>query len=268
MRPATTTASSADAVIQGVSRPRKYSDAPATADDRDRDRDHSPPMMYFLADEATVQAATATVASAPASASASASASTSVSASMSSHASSSTFGVRSLQASVSDSELRGGSSKRNSPAPAVAPVAAAAAAEEVGNEEDQDHQGEEEEDEVLDRFDTRSMTSLSTANPDFMSGVPSPKTNMSVPLTPMLGPSISSSPIGGSPAASRSRSASGGGDDFFGGGGPQLIMPQIIIPSRRPFTEKGKRIGRLKILIAGDSGSYSYELQYLCCVAD
>lgn len=35
---------------------------------------------------------------------------------------------------------------------------------------------------------------------------------------------------------------------------PQLIMPSIKMPSRRPFTERGKRTGRLKILIAGDSG--------------
>ncbi len=35
---------------------------------------------------------------------------------------------------------------------------------------------------------------------------------------------------------------------------PQLIMPSIQMPSRRPFTERGKATGRLKILIAGDSG--------------
>ncbi len=35
---------------------------------------------------------------------------------------------------------------------------------------------------------------------------------------------------------------------------PQLIMPSIKIPSRRPFTKRGKDIGRLKVLIAGDSG--------------
>ena len=35
---------------------------------------------------------------------------------------------------------------------------------------------------------------------------------------------------------------------------PQLIMPSIKMPSRRPFTERGKDIGRLKILIAGDTG--------------
>ena len=35
---------------------------------------------------------------------------------------------------------------------------------------------------------------------------------------------------------------------------PQLIMPSIKMPSRRPFTERGKAMGRLKMLFAGDSG--------------
>ncbi|RKF66791.1 putative heat shock protein [Golovinomyces cichoracearum] len=34
----------------------------------------------------------------------------------------------------------------------------------------------------------------------------------------------------------------------------QFVMPSIKMPSRRPFTEKGRNMGRLKILIAGDSG--------------
>ncbi|RVD87734.1 uncharacterized protein DFL_001946 [Arthrobotrys flagrans] len=34
----------------------------------------------------------------------------------------------------------------------------------------------------------------------------------------------------------------------------QFIMPTIKMPSRRPFTSRGKEIGRLKILVAGDSG--------------
>ncbi|KAK3682736.1 hypothetical protein B0T22DRAFT_414152, partial [Podospora appendiculata] len=38
------------------------------------------------------------------------------------------------------------------------------------------------------------------------------------------------------------------------GSAPQLIMPSIKMPSRRPFTEDGKSMGRLKVLIAGDSG--------------
>lgn len=40
------------------------------------------------------------------------------------------------------------------------------------------------------------------------------------------------------------------------GSAPQLVMPSIKMPSRRPFTDEGKRIGRLKVLIAGDSGTY------------
>lgn len=35
---------------------------------------------------------------------------------------------------------------------------------------------------------------------------------------------------------------------------PQLIMPRIQMPSRRPFTERGRSMGNIKILIAGDTG--------------
>ena len=35
---------------------------------------------------------------------------------------------------------------------------------------------------------------------------------------------------------------------------PQLVMPSIQMPSRRPFTAKGKNMGRLKVLIAGEAG--------------
>ncbi|KAL8816762.1 MAG: hypothetical protein Q9223_004277, partial [Gallowayella weberi] len=35
---------------------------------------------------------------------------------------------------------------------------------------------------------------------------------------------------------------------------PQLVMPSIQMPSRRPFTDRGRTMGRLKILLAGDSG--------------
>ena len=45
-----------------------------------------------------------------------------------------------------------------------------------------------------------------------------------------------------------------GHDLFDSGSAPQLVMPSIKMPSRRPFTEKGKNMGRLKVLIAGDSG--------------
>lgn len=35
---------------------------------------------------------------------------------------------------------------------------------------------------------------------------------------------------------------------------PQLIMPSLAVPQRRPFSEAGKSVGKLKILVAGQSG--------------
>ncbi|EXJ87028.1 hypothetical protein A1O3_03985 [Capronia epimyces CBS 606.96] len=35
---------------------------------------------------------------------------------------------------------------------------------------------------------------------------------------------------------------------------PELIMPSITMPSRRPFTDRGKRLGRFKIMVAGSKG--------------
>ena len=37
---------------------------------------------------------------------------------------------------------------------------------------------------------------------------------------------------------------------------PQLVMPSIRMPTRRPFTERGKWMGNLKILVAGAVGEY------------
>ena len=36
----------------------------------------------------------------------------------------------------------------------------------------------------------------------------------------------------------------------------QLVMPSIRMPSRRPFTDRGKALRRLKVLLAGDSGTF------------
>ncbi len=35
----------------------------------------------------------------------------------------------------------------------------------------------------------------------------------------------------------------------------QLVMPCLTLPSRRPFTDKGRAMGRLKITVCGDSGT-------------
>lgn len=37
---------------------------------------------------------------------------------------------------------------------------------------------------------------------------------------------------------------------------PQLVMPSIQMPSRRPFTIKGKAMGKLKVMVAGESGMF------------
>jgi hypothetical protein len=37
---------------------------------------------------------------------------------------------------------------------------------------------------------------------------------------------------------------------------PQLVMPSIQMPSRRPFTTKGKAMGKLKVLLAGQTGMF------------
>lgn len=39
-------------------------------------------------------------------------------------------------------------------------------------------------------------------------------------------------------------------------GASQLIMPSIKMPSRRPFTERGKAMGRFKVLLAGAPGKW------------
>jgi hypothetical protein len=50
------------------------------------------------------------------------------------------------------------------------------------------------------------------------------------------------------------------GDRFHhhgvGDNSSQLIMPSIRMPSRRPFTDKGKNFGRFKILVAGSKGIF------------
>ena len=37
---------------------------------------------------------------------------------------------------------------------------------------------------------------------------------------------------------------------------PQLIMPSIRMPSRRPFTERGKQLAKFKIMVVGSRGMY------------
>ncbi|KAI5795695.1 Septin-domain-containing protein [Geopyxis carbonaria] len=217
---------STDALIQGSSpRPRKLSEPRMSTSTEERDRDPSPPMTYFLAGEAQMQASTASVATATPS-------------------SPSNFGVRSLEASVSDAELRRApSAAAKGKAPTVAPL-------DHDDEEVEDESQSSSGDEGLDDLDRQSVTSLqsSMANHDFLSSTSnhSPMPVLSEPMTPIREPTPS--------ILGTQKSMQHSGGDQMLGLAPQLIMPELSMPSRRPFTEKGKRIPRLKVLIAGDSG--------------
>jgi hypothetical protein len=39
-------------------------------------------------------------------------------------------------------------------------------------------------------------------------------------------------------------------------GFPQLVMPSIQMPTRRPFTTRGKAMGKLRVMVAGETGAY------------
>ena len=105
--------------------------------------------------------------------------------------------------------------------------------------------------------------------------------NLSQPLTPLkMSPqpasAMPSTPRSGSPKSFRLsdeevsvtsdtrsqaiESSSGEEEDNESAAGaksqsmPQLVMPSITMPARRPFTEKGKRMGRLKIMVVGPPG--------------
>jgi hypothetical protein len=36
---------------------------------------------------------------------------------------------------------------------------------------------------------------------------------------------------------------------------PQLVMPMMKMPTRRPFTTKGKAMSKLKVMVAGETGA-------------
>jgi hypothetical protein len=52
-------------------------------------------------------------------------------------------------------------------------------------------------------------------------------------------------------------------DAVEAGRAPQLVMPSIKMPIRRPFTERGKSIGKLKIMIVGSKGKSDATLKEL-----
>jgi hypothetical protein len=95
----------------------------------------------------------------------------------------------------------------------------------------------------------------------------------SQPAFPSQEPSLPSSPdTRSSRSLPRSRASSGAGENssqavlsseddepvssVVQDSAPQLIMPSIKMPSRRPFTQRGKAMGRCKIMVAGAKGGF------------
>ena len=99
---------------------------------------------------------------------------------------------------------------------------------------------------------SQSLASLSQISLEPGSSLPSsPKSNSSRSLRPSDEESVYE---GGSQAIASSEEDEAEVPFEYQGSSPQLIMPSIKMPSRRPFTVQGKEVGRLKVLIAGDTG--------------
>lgn len=155
------------------------------------------------------------------------------------------------------------------------------------NDDDDDDDDDEEEDEEVDKgpsratFSTRSESEYATAYSPIApssafshspGSMISHQPSASRPITPMtLGMSVTGSALS-SPSSRRNslvdsvseHAISSDEEEEDGergaqttaesGSTPQFIMPSIKMPSRRPFTATGKSMGRLKVLVAGDSG--------------
>ncbi|OQE39782.1 hypothetical protein PENCOP_c006G03308 [Penicillium coprophilum] len=103
---------------------------------------------------------------------------------------------------------------------------------------------------------SRPLTPLTLGIPDDPSSLPSsPKSISNQSMRPLDDISITDE-INSQAVGSGDEEEMLHGSPFLGpGGAPQLIMPSIKMPSRRPFTERGKAMGRFKVLLAGSSGS-------------
>lgn len=120
---------------------------------------------------------------------------------------------------------------------------------------------------TLDPVDADDISLMSDTAPSRLN-LPGPTSNLSQPITPlMLATPGSPSAISDSMSASFSEDIASQAlsmsqdlepletsEMMDSGSAPQLVMPSIKMPSRRPFTDGGKRLGRLKVLVAGDSG--------------
>lgn len=99
---------------------------------------------------------------------------------------------------------------------------------------------------------SRPLSPLNLSNPGDMPSLPSsPKSLSSHSVRPLDDISFADDQSQLlAPDESETRDVPAMGSDSM----PQLIMPSLRMPSRRPFTDRGKAMGRLKVVIAGASG--------------
>lgn len=129
---------------------------------------------------------------------------------------------------------------------------------------------------VLGSSENISLVDKPDSSPTRPPEIPQHSETASRPLTPV---SLASLEVGSSSASSpksnstrsfqhsegdsvdeRIRTVISGGEEDVDmsaepkGSAPQLIMPSIMMPRRRPFTDEGRSMGRLKLLVAGAAG--------------
>ncbi|KAK7728414.1 hypothetical protein SLS63_006643 [Diaporthe eres] len=133
---------------------------------------------------------------------------------------------------------------------------------------------------TFDPADADDISLMSDTAPSRLN-LPGATSNLSQPITPlMLATPGSPSAISDSMSASFSEDIASQAlsmsqdlepletsEMMDSGSAPQLVMPSIKMPSRRPFTDGGKRLGRLKVLVAGDSELKPADIKYLQLLA-
>ncbi|PGH31501.1 hypothetical protein GX50_05743 [[Emmonsia] crescens] len=223
-------------------RPRK-SPSPAGAEDEFR---HTSPETFFLARDSDIQDSQAASAD---------------------DEGEGTYGVQSLEESIADSSKLGTSTKwpdsqrerdrDNTPPPHVPGKMEAMKIVETG---DADREGLSSS--LFKHRHNRTPSNVPTSCPltPFLPGSPaepaslpdSPKSTSTRSSRPADEISIPYGAINQIGAAENAGSSLGSSE--IQDSTAQLIMPSIKMPSRRPFTEKGKSMGRFKILLAGATG--------------
>lgn len=109
-----------------------------------------------------------------------------------------------------------------------------------------------------DLVSPRPFTPLNLSNPDDPSSLPSsPKSTSNQSMRHLdeisITDDLSSQAVASGEEDDDARSIHNPEHDSTS----QFIMPSIKMPSRRPFTSRGKSLGRFKILVAGASGKSS-----------